>query len=343
MARYDDDYRFRSYSSREDRGSHRDSLSGSRAGWRSHDDHDDRGRSYGSEREDQGSSRWFGSGSHENEGRYGGYEGERGDAYRGGYSGSGRYGDYGERGGERGSRYGSEYGYGGGSSYGRGNYEHDDMSSGIAGGGRGYGYGPGNGGDMYQGRGGALGGGISDEMGGSHSQGMGRQDMNRQRMGSSDAGGQGGSGGWYGRRSDGISSMSGGSYGSSHGGGAGRYGSEHAGMGGGYGIGSSGQEHHGGKGPKGYTRSDDRIKEDVCDCLTDDPMLDAGEIEVQVKNGEVTLSGNVSDRLAKRHAEDMIERVSGVKNVQNSIKVKEHDTGKSSSGTQSGKHSSMSS
>ena len=45
-------------------------------------------------------------------------------------------------------------------------------------------------------------------------------------------------------------------------------------MGGGFGIGASGQEHHRGKGPKGYTRSDDRIREDVCDCLTDDPMLE---------------------------------------------------------------------
>jgi len=64
-------------------------------------------------------------------------------------------------------------------------------------------------------------------------------------------------------------------------------------------------------------------------------MLDAGEIEVQVKNGEVTLSGTVSDRLAKRHAEDMIERVSGVRDVQNNIRVKERDAGRSS-----GKHAS---
>lgn len=107
-----------------------------------------------------------------------------------------------------------------------------------------------------------------------------------------------------------------------------RYGSEHAGMGGGYGIGASGQETHRGKGPKGYRRSDDRIREDVCDCLTDDPLLDAGEIEVQVKDGEVTLSGTVSDRLAKRHAEDMIDRVIGVRDVQNNIRVKERDTSK---------------
>ncbi|WP_428679531.1 BON domain-containing protein [Reyranella sp.] len=57
-------------------------------------------------------------------------------------------------------------------------------------------------------------------------------------------------------------------------------------------------------------------------------MLDAGEIEVQVKNGEVTLSGTVTDRLAKRHAEDMIERVTGVRDVQNDIKVKGRDAAK---------------
>ena len=316
MARHDDDYRFQNSSSRSDRGSHRDAMSGSRAGWRSDDDHDDdRGRPhgrYGNERENEGSSRWFGSASRENEGRHGGYEGERGDAYRGGPD---RYG-------EHAGRHGSEYGYGGGS-YGRSNYEQDDMSSGgVAGGGRGYGYGPGNGGDMYRGRG--------DELRGSHSQSTGRQGMGRQGMGSYDAGGQTRGGGWYDERTGGMSGRSHGS--------AGRYGSEHAGMGGGYGIGSSGQEHHGGKGPKGYTRSDDRIKEDVCDCLTDDPMLDAGEIEVQVKNGEVTLTGSVSDRLAKRHAEDMIERVSGVKNVQNSIKVKDRNSAKHG-GTQTGKSS----
>ena len=30
-----------------------------------------------------------------------------------------------------------------------------------------------------------------------------------------------------------------------------------------------------GRGPKDYTRSDDRIREEVCDRLTDDPRVDA--------------------------------------------------------------------
>lgn len=78
-----------------------------------------------------------------------------------------------------------------------------------------------------------------------------------------------------------------------------------------------------GKGPKGYTRSDERIREEVCDCLTDDPHLDASEIDVQVKAGEVTMSGTVDSRGAKRHAEDLIEHLSGVKHVQNNLRVEE--------------------
>ena len=96
----------------------------------------------------------------------------------------------------------------------------------------------------------------------------------------------------------------------------GRPGGEHATLPGGGGTAR-------GKGPKGYTRADERIREDVCDCLTDDSELDASEIEVQVESGEVKLTGSVHSRSAKRHAEDLVEQVSGVKNVQNSLRVKE--------------------
>lgn len=89
--------------------------------------------------------------------------------------------------------------------------------------------------------------------------------------------------------------------------------------------GSSSQGQHRGKGPKGYARSDDRIKEQVSECMSDDHMLDASEIDVQVKDGEVTLGGTVSDRRAKRHAEDIIEHLGGVKHVQNNLRIKEQD------------------
>ena len=82
-----------------------------------------------------------------------------------------------------------------------------------------------------------------------------------------------------------------------------------------------------GRGPKGYQRSDDRIREDVCDRLTDDPMLDASDIEVAVSRGEVTLSGSVRDRDDKRRAEDIIERISGVREVHNSLRVNRTEVG----------------
>ncbi|HET9236651.1 MAG TPA: BON domain-containing protein [Oligoflexus sp.] len=81
---------------------------------------------------------------------------------------------------------------------------------------------------------------------------------------------------------------------------------------------------HAGRGPKGYQRSDERIKEDVCDCLTRDPQVDASEIEVQVKDGEVTLTGTVSERNEKRRAEDALDDVLGVKEIHNQIRVQAH-------------------
>jgi hypothetical protein len=76
-----------------------------------------------------------------------------------------------------------------------------------------------------------------------------------------------------------------------------------------------------GRGPKGYTRSDDRIREDVSDRLEQHGEIDASEIEVRVASGEVTLTGTVDDRRAKRLAEDIIESCPGVKQVHNQIRV----------------------
>jgi osmotically-inducible protein OsmY len=77
---------------------------------------------------------------------------------------------------------------------------------------------------------------------------------------------------------------------------------------------------HTGKGPKGYRRSDDRIREDVCECLTRHGEVDASEVDVQVKDGEVTLTGTVPRRQDKRIAEDLAENVSGVKDVHNQLR-----------------------
>lgn len=81
------------------------------------------------------------------------------------------------------------------------------------------------------------------------------------------------------------------------------------------------QEQHRGRGPRGYRRSDERIREDICDMLTEDPYIDASNMEVTVKDCEVTLSGTVNSREDKRRAEDLAERITGVKDVHNTLRV----------------------
>lgn len=77
-----------------------------------------------------------------------------------------------------------------------------------------------------------------------------------------------------------------------------------------------------GLGPKGYRRSDERIHEDVCEALMQAPSVDASDIEVNVKDGCVTLTGTVEARQDKREAEDIIEDIPGVDDVRNELKVK---------------------
>jgi hypothetical protein len=76
-----------------------------------------------------------------------------------------------------------------------------------------------------------------------------------------------------------------------------------------------------GKGPKGYTRSDERIREDIIERIIDNG-LDASELEIDVKAGEVTLAGAVHQRLYKHRMEDIADSVSGVRDVHNQIRVK---------------------
>jgi hypothetical protein len=81
------------------------------------------------------------------------------------------------------------------------------------------------------------------------------------------------------------------------------------------------QARYRGVGPRNYRRSDERILEDINERLTDDHHIDASDIGVKVEGGEVTLSGTVTDRAARRRAEDIAESVSGVGHVQNDLRV----------------------
>lgn len=76
-----------------------------------------------------------------------------------------------------------------------------------------------------------------------------------------------------------------------------------------------------GIGPNGYVRSDERIADEINDRLTLHGEIDAREIQVQVKNGEVLLQGVVENRTAKRLAEEVADSVVGAKEVRDELRV----------------------
>ncbi len=76
-----------------------------------------------------------------------------------------------------------------------------------------------------------------------------------------------------------------------------------------------------GRGPRGYRPKDEKIYEEVCSALTEDPELDASTIEVQVTDGVVILTGELPTRNDKKLAEAISERLPGVLDVRNSIRL----------------------
>ncbi len=242
-------------------------------------------------------------------------------------------------------QYGSQYQSG---------YQGGQYGGGLQGGG--YGQRSGSGG--FEGRQGNYGnqGSYGDDMRGSYrgqsgqhwpeDQGMGRQTGQYGYIGSSEyRSGTGGSYGQGGYGQGGYGQGSGGSYGSgSSGGSQSAWPTRSTYMqgdtpfdaydAGGSGRSSSTQR----RSPKGYTRSDERIREDVNDRLMHEHSIDPGDIEVTVQDGEVTLKGEVSNRHEKFRAEQIAESVSGVKDVTNNLRCnRREDRQTSSSGNESGR------
>jgi osmotically-inducible protein OsmY len=308
-SRYDwDDERDRGY------GRGRDEWRGESRSYRSSRYEDEGGGSYDhdnrQDRDYQGTLR---------AGDYGRYEEEEGRNYPERFGRGGRYGNQDFGGNERGGRYSSGgYGAGGGSGYGGRSYESGGNRS------REYGssgrdYGAGSSGREY---------GNYGQGGGNQGGGFGTyvSDYERRYGGGGSSSGRSSGGGdyspggrgygnrerdWWDRATDEVSSW---------------FGDRDAER-------RRQMDEHRGRGPKNYSRSDDRIREDVSDRLTDDPLVDASEIDVTVSNQEVTLSGSVRTRQQRRLAEDCAESVSGVKHVQNNIRVKDQSlaSGQSSS------------
>jgi len=77
-----------------------------------------------------------------------------------------------------------------------------------------------------------------------------------------------------------------------------------------------------GRGPRDYVRSDARIREHVCDALTDHDQVDATDILVAVEDANVTLTGSVPEREMRRLAETTAEACRGVQHVTNLLRVR---------------------
>lgn len=74
-------------------------------------------------------------------------------------------------------------------------------------------------------------------------------------------------------------------------------------------------------GPKGYRRSDQRIREDLCDRLMRARHIDSSDITVEVTNGKVVLEGTVPERRMKHAIEDMAATCLGAQDIDNRVRV----------------------
>jgi hypothetical protein len=74
-------------------------------------------------------------------------------------------------------------------------------------------------------------------------------------------------------------------------------------------------------GPKGYTRSDERLREDISERLMQAYHIDSSEVTVQVQGGKVVLEGTVPNRYMKHAIEDIADAAPGVQDVDNRMRV----------------------
>jgi osmotically-inducible protein OsmY len=81
------------------------------------------------------------------------------------------------------------------------------------------------------------------------------------------------------------------------------------------------------RGPKGYKRSDERLKEDICEQLMQCTSVDSSEVTIEVQSGKVTLEGTVPERHMKHVIEDIADNCPGVEDVENRVRVSRGGSG----------------
>jgi len=67
--------------------------------------------------------------------------------------------------------------------------------------------------------------------------------------------------------------------------------------------------------------SDERVLRDILESLAENEAIRSGEIDIVVRDGEVTLSGTVADRATRQQAEVCVASVTGVKDVTNHLRI----------------------
>lgn len=240
-------------------------------------------------------------------GRQQGFGGE--DFGRGGYGGYGRE--------EQGHQFGGQYGMGQqhetqGSQYGRGSFEERPFEAGShppqwGETGRwtsGYPGGPGQGSQDYGQQGGQYQGyGGREHMGSAQPQ---HQAYGGYQQGQPQSYGAAESGQFYAQRGYPSGGQPSGGYGSY---GAYQVGSQQA------------PARTTPRAPKDYVRSDERIRELICESLAHHPDIDASDVSVQVTQGRVSLAGAVPERRMKHEIEDVADACWGVQDVENHIRV----------------------
>jgi hypothetical protein len=95
------------------------------------------------------------------------------------------------------------------------------------------------------------------------------------------------------------------------------------------------------RGPKGYQRSDERLREDISERLMHSDTIDSSDVTVNVMGGKVVLEGTVPDRYTKHAIEDLADAAPGVQDIENRIRVARYDqrsesVGQHSSGMSTG-------
>lgn len=75
-------------------------------------------------------------------------------------------------------------------------------------------------------------------------------------------------------------------------------------------------------GPKGYQRSDERLREDISERLMQARYIDSSDVTVEVSGAKVVLEGTVPERRMKHAIEDLADACPGVQDIENRIRVR---------------------